>query len=385
MQYRYRTTTALFPLVPPPPHPVYPRRAVIRRFTAGAVIVAIMLFMLIFIALASLSVGMPEPDATFCALIFASVCAIPIFVCGIMLAQLQCHRNLRGLAVAAIAGAITWCGIIFFSSSTFHFYDLYAALIFAAVFAFIALLLLPGRPPNSPSIHHRFKQPMVRRATLWAPKLRSLFMEKTTQKLAIIAVICAILLIALQLFDGLVRDRAHYAAIAQENVIAQVDHAEASATLGNRLDLYRLTERSSKYAVLFLLITFGGCFLFETLRGLRIHPVQYTLVGAAVCIFYLLLLSLGEYTGFTAAYLIAAFACNGLITGYLSAVLGGMRRAAVLGGLLVIAYAVLYLLLQTPRFTLLLGSLLLFAALAATMYGTRHFDWYDLKKREDLS
>ena len=201
-------------------------------------------------------------------------------------------------------------------------------------------------------------------------------MEKTTQKLAIIAVICAILLIALQLFDGLVRDRAHYAAIAQENVIAQVDHAEASATLGNRLDLYRLTERSSKYAVLFLLITFGGCFLFETLRGLRIHPVQYTLVGAAVCIFYLLLLSLGEYTGFTAAYLIAAFACNGLITGYLS---------AVLGGLLVIAYAVLYLLLQTPRFTLLLGSLLLFAALAATMYGTRHFDWYDLKKREDLS
>ena len=125
MQYRYRTTTALFPLVSPPPHPVDPHRAVIRRFTAGAVIVAIILFMLIFIALASLSVGMPEPDATFCALIFASACAIPIFVCGIMLAQLQCHRNLRGLAVAAIAGAITWCGIIFFSSSTFHLYDLY--------------------------------------------------------------------------------------------------------------------------------------------------------------------------------------------------------------------------------------------------------------------
>ena len=95
MQYRYRTTTALFPLVPPPPHPVYPRRAVIRRFTAGAVIVGIMLFMLIFIILASLPVGMPEPDATFCALIFASACAIPIFVCGIMLAQLQCHRNLQ--------------------------------------------------------------------------------------------------------------------------------------------------------------------------------------------------------------------------------------------------------------------------------------------------
>ncbi len=235
----------------------------------------------------------------------------------------------------------------------------------------------------SRQIHRRFKQPAVRRATLSAPPLRSLLMEKTTQKLVIIAVISIILLIALQLFNGLVRDREHYAEIAQQNIATQVDRAEATTTLGNRLDLYRLTERSSKYAVLFLLITFGGCFLFESLRGLRIHPVQYTLVGAAVCIFYLLLLSLGEYTGFTAAYLIAALACNGLITGYLSAILGGITRASILGGLLVIAYAVLYLLLQTPRYTLLLGSLLLFAALAATMYGTRHFDWYALKNHED--
>ena len=210
-------------------------------------------------------------------------------------------------------------------------------------------------------------------------------MENTTQKLIIIAVISAILLIAVQLLSGIINDRQHYAAHAREN-ITQVDAPSrpgAIQTLDNRLDLYRLTERSSKYAVLFLIITFGGCFLFETLRGLRIHPVQYTLVGAAVCIFYLLLLSLGEYTGFTAAYLIAALACNSLITGYLSVVLGGLRRAAILGGLLLTAYAVLYLLLQTSRYTLLIGSLLLFAALAATMYGTRHFDWYTLKNRED--
>lgn len=207
-------------------------------------------------------------------------------------------------------------------------------------------------------------------------------MENTTQKLAIIAVIMAALLLALQLFNGLVRDREYYADAARQNITAEADGYQAVTTLDERLDLYRLAARSSKYAILFLLITFGGCFLFETLRGLRIHPVQYTLVGAAICIFYLLLLSLGEYIGFTAAYLIAALACNGLITGYLHAVLGGMRRAAVLGSLLLIAYAVLYLLLQTPRYTLLFGSLLLFAALAATMYGTRHFDWYNLKNRE---
>jgi len=380
MAYRYRTTTALFPLVPPPPRPVYPRGAVIRRFAIGAIWVAVFVFVLFFLLGAFL--GASAGKTVGYALIAALVCAAPVSVCGVVLARLQCCRNLRGLLLAALAGALSWCGIVIcFNHAHFDLFDLYAALFFAAVSAVIALIALP----NSSTIHRRFKQPPAIRTILVAPKLRSFPMEKTTQKLVIIAVICAILLIAMQLFNGLVHDREHYAEIAQQNVATQADAYQARVTLGNRLDLYRLTERSSKYAVLFLLITFGGCFLFETLRGLRIHPVQYTLVGAAVCIFYLLLLSLGEYTGFTAAYLIAAFACNGLITGYLSAVLGGMRRAAVLGALLLAAYAVLYLLLQSQEYTLLIGSLLLFAALAATMYGTRHFDWYDLKKREDLS
>lgn len=381
MAYRYRTTTALFPLVPPPPRPVYPRGAVIRRFAIGAILVAVFVFVLFFLLGAFL--GASAGKTVGYALIAAIVCATPVSVCGVVLTRLQCCRNLRGLLLAALAGALSWCGIVIcFIHARFDLFDLYAALVSAAVFAVIALIALP---PNSPTIHRRFKQSPAHRTILVAPKLRSFLMEKTTQKLVIIAVICAILLIAMQLFNSLVRDREHYAEIAQQNVATQADAYQARATLGNRLDLYRLTERSSKYAVLFLFITFGGCFLFETLRGLRVHPVQYTLVGAAICIFYLLLLSLGEHIGFTAAYLVAALACNGLITGYLSAVLGGMRRAAALGALLLAAYAVLYLLLQSQEYTLLIGSLLLFATLAGVMYGTRHFDWYDLKKREDLS
>ncbi len=380
MAYRYRTTTALFPLVPPPPRPVYPRGAVIRRFAIGAILVAVFVFVLFFLLGAFLGASVGKTVGY--ALIAAIVCATPVSVCGVVLTRLQCCRNLRGLLLAALAGALSWCGIVIcFIHARFDLFDLYAALVSAAVFAVIALIALP---PNSPTIHRRFKQSPAHRTILVAPKLRSFLMEKTTQKLVIIAVICAILLIAMQLFNSLVRDREHYAEIAQQNVATQADAYQARATLGNRLDLYRLTERSSKYAVLFLLITFGGCFLFETLRGLRVHPVQYTLVGAAICIFYLLLLSLGEHIGFTAAYLVAALACNGLITGYLSAVLGGMRRAAALGALLLAAYAVLYLLLQSQEYTLLIGSLLLFATLAGVMYGTRHFDWYDLKKREDF-
>lgn len=202
-------------------------------------------------------------------------------------------------------------------------------------------------------------------------------MEKTTQKLIIIAVITFLLLFAVELLSGLVHERSLYA----RNALANTANPIAEAILNQRLGVHRLTERSSKYAILFLIITFGGCFLFETLRNLRIHPVQYTLVGAANSIFFLLLLSLGEHIGFTLAYILAACACIALIAGYLSAVLGGWTRAGTLAFLLALAYSVLYFLLHTSEYTLLIGSLLLFAALAAVMYGTRHFDWYDLKTK----
>lgn len=200
-------------------------------------------------------------------------------------------------------------------------------------------------------------------------------MEKTTQKLLIIAVIAIALLFGIELLNGLIHERESYA----QNALAHTGNPIAEAILHERLGVHRLSERSSKYAVLFLLITFGGCFLFETLRRLRIHPVQYLFVGAANSMFFLLLLSLGEHIGFTPAYLLAATACIALITGYLSAILDGWRPAATLAAILTLAYSVLYFLLHSSEYTLLIGSLILFAALAAIMYATRHFDWYDLR------
>lgn len=312
---------------------------------------------------------------------------VPAMLSGVCLARCRAYADPRGLLLAAASGVCVWGAVLIAfmlmtgtrPNSTAI---MYPAAFLALLHAVAALITLPRE--NSPTLHAAFKHGGADSATLTPHPHRKTRMENTTQKLILIAVISAILLIAVQLLSGLINDREHYAADARERV-SQVDSpSRAAQTLDNRLDLYRLTERSSKYAVLFLLITFGGCFLFETLRGLRIHPVQYFLVGAAVCVFYLLLLSLGEYLGFAAAYALAALACNGLITGYLSAVLGSAPRALTLGGILALAYAVLYLLLQSREYTLLAGSLLLFAALAATMYGTRHFDWYNLKaKKED--
>lgn len=131
-----------------------------------------------------------------------------------------------------------------------------------------------------------------------------------------------------------------------------------------------------KYAMLFLVITFGAFFLFEVLRDLRIHPLQYALVGTALAVFYLLLLSFSEHTAFVYAYAGSSGACILLITYYVSHVLKGKRRALGFSTLLAGMYATLYVILQSEDYTLMLGSVLVFVLLATVMVLTRRVDWY---------
>jgi inner membrane protein len=144
------------------------------------------------------------------------------------------------------------------------------------------------------------------------------------------------------------------------------------------VDHYQLTERAVKYAVLFLGLTFMAFFLFETLTGLRVHPIQYLLVGAALVLFYLILLAFSEHLGFDVAYLLASVACSGLIAFYLSAVLRGIRRGMLFAASLLLLYGILYMLLQSEDNALVLGSVLLFGVLAGIMLLTRKLDWYQV-------
>ena len=144
------------------------------------------------------------------------------------------------------------------------------------------------------------------------------------------------------------------------------------------VDRYLMTERAMKYALLFLVLVFGAVFLVEALAARPVHVVQYGLTGLALAMFYLLLLSLSEHIGFGPAYAVAAAACAALLGHYLSAVLGGPRRGLGFGLGLGALYAVLYLLLQSEDAALLVGSGLLFAALAAVMVLTRRVDWHRL-------
>jgi inner membrane protein len=142
------------------------------------------------------------------------------------------------------------------------------------------------------------------------------------------------------------------------------------------LDAYRYVERSIKYGVLFLVLVFTTFFLFEMTARQKIHPFQYLMVGAALCIFYLLLLSVSEFIGFSYAYLIAAIASMVLITWYCRFFLGGGVRTLMIGAGLAGVYTFLYITLRQQDYALLMGAIALFLVLAVVMYVTRKVDWY---------
>jgi len=138
---------------------------------------------------------------------------------------------------------------------------------------------------------------------------------------------------------------------------------------------YQKTERSVKYGALFIVLTFLTFFLYELLSPVTLHPVHYLLVGGALCLFYLLLLSFSEQVSFAFAYAIASIATIALISCYSAVLLRSRRRLLGLIGVMALLYGYLYVLLQLEDWALLMGSIGLFAILAGVMYATRNVDW----------
>jgi inner membrane protein len=157
---------------------------------------------------------------------------------------------------------------------------------------------------------------------------------------------------------------------------AVVDASGFGVQLFLPVDIYQKTERSVKYGILFILLTYLTFFLYEIFSPFALHPMQYLLVGSALCLFYVLLLSISEHVPFGPSYVIASVATVGLIAGYAAAILRGRLRALGVGAALTGLYSYLYVLLQAEDYALLLGSIGLFLILALVMYITRKLDWY---------
>lgn len=166
---------------------------------------------------------------------------------------------------------------------------------------------------------------------------------------------------------------------SEANTVAPREALDASAfgvDLFLAVDAYQKTERSLKYSILFLLLTFLTFFLYEVFNPFSLHPLQYLMVGSALCLFYLLLLSISEHATFGLAYAVASAATVVLIGGYSAAILRGRMRALGTAAALAGLYGYLYVLLQAEDYALLLGSVGLFAILAVVMFVTRRVDWY---------
>ncbi len=147
------------------------------------------------------------------------------------------------------------------------------------------------------------------------------------------------------------------------------------------VDLYSKVDRSVKYGFLFIGFTFLAFLLFDIVGGARVAAAEYLMTGAGLVLFFVLLLAFAEVIGFAWAYMVASAAIIGLLTAYSAAVLKSWKRARFIGALLVGLYALLYVLLNLEAWSLLIGSVLLFVALAGVMYTTRNIDWSNVSRR----
>jgi inner membrane protein len=152
-------------------------------------------------------------------------------------------------------------------------------------------------------------------------------------------------------------------------------------SLAQPINVYSMSTRAGKYGALFIGLVLMAAFMFELFRKLRLHPIQYGLVGLSIALFFLLLLALSEKFAFWMAYAGAATASVALLAVYFSAVLGGWRRGLSFGAFVALLYGALYGLLASESNALLLGALLIFGMLATLMLVTRKVDWYALSRR----
>jgi inner membrane protein len=164
-----------------------------------------------------------------------------------------------------------------------------------------------------------------------------------------------------------------------EEMARRITAAGFGVAFAQPVDGYRLAERAEKYGLLFFALVFAVFFLFEMTAGLRIHPLQYALVGAGLCLFFLGFIALSEFLATGLAYGAAAAACTALVSLYAWSFLHTGRRTLTIAGGLSVTYGYLYFVLRSQDYALVAGTAALFVALALVMYGTRRIDWHSLE------
>ncbi|WP_420317067.1 cell envelope integrity protein CreD [Ekhidna sp.] len=160
----------------------------------------------------------------------------------------------------------------------------------------------------------------------------------------------------------------------------QIKNSQFGVNLLLPLDDYQKSMRSAKYSVMTLALTFLVFFIVEILNKKKIHPLQYTLVGLGLCLFYILLVSISEHSNFNFSYLISSVSIITMITLYSLSILRNKKMSMILSVILVCIYGFVFITLQLADYALLLGSIGLTIILGLTMYFTRKIDWYNIQE-----
>ena len=150
--------------------------------------------------------------------------------------------------------------------------------------------------------------------------------------------------------------------------------------LSDTSESYILIDRLTKYVLLVIAMTYVAVLAFEISAQRMVSLVQYVVIGAALILFYMVLLALSEHTSFTIAYLVAALLMSSMIALYLKAVLASKRDALCVFLLLLAIYAVLFAIVHIEAYALLVGTVLLVIMLGIIMFITRKLNAHGLSK-----
>jgi inner membrane protein len=161
-----------------------------------------------------------------------------------------------------------------------------------------------------------------------------------------------------------------------------MDEADFGVKLMLPVDQYQKSTRAVKYAILLISLTFLVFFFSQIKKQLRVHPIQYLMIGLAICLFFVLLVAISEHWNFDGAYLLGAIAMIGVITGYSHLSFRNTMLTRVLLVTLSTIYTFIYVIIQLQDHALLLGSIGLFIILAVVMFMSRNVDWYNVGRKE---
>lgn len=162
--------------------------------------------------------------------------------------------------------------------------------------------------------------------------------------------------------------------------IGNIDSIKFGVDLYSPLQNYQLTERAIKYVLLFIALTFITVFFIEIVNKIKIHPIQYTMIGFSLVLFYLLLLSLSEHLGFEVSYFIASVSTVFSITMYMLSLTKNRNWTSVVFIQLSFLYGFLYVLLNLESFALVIGAFGLWFILSVLMYATRKINWFEISQ-----